>query len=330
MPKTKAYSDRKKVLNELFRTKPYPLEELIDRVSERIGTSISKKTIQDMIRYMREEGAPIKNIPGQGYIYDPKNYNIENVGIASASIEKIKLAASILEQIPGLEIHEELREVFEKLEMRTMETQSKVEPCIQFDSRPRYEGAKYLSEILEAIKGKTVISFEYQPFGHNESRRVAVHPYLLKEYNNRWFLIGLSEHARLEHKNEVSQFGLERIKSRIKPEASIQYFQDPVIDVQAMYKNIIGVSIPKAAKVEKVVLKFKAERAKYVLTNPLHHTQNLVKETMHFNTLSFELMLNKELESLILSFGADVQVLKPDELKEKIRANLLMANKNYQ
>jgi biotin operon repressor len=67
MPKTKAYSDRRRILNELFRTKTYSLSALTSRVGEQLGTSISKKTIQDMIRYMREEGAPIKNIPRLGY-----------------------------------------------------------------------------------------------------------------------------------------------------------------------------------------------------------------------------------------------------------------------
>jgi predicted DNA-binding transcriptional regulator YafY len=329
MPKTKAYSDRRRILNELFRTKPYSLVNLINRVSERLGTSISKKTIQDMIRYMREEGAPIKSIPGVGYIYDPKNYNIENVGIESATVEKIKLAASILEQIPGLDIHDELKDVFEKLEMRTSESYDNTGLSIQFDSRPQYQGAKYLAEILDAISGKTVISFEYQPFGHSTPKRIVVHPYLLKEYNNRWFLIGLTELSRVEHRKEVSQFGLERIKTKIKPEASIDYFIDPITDIQSVYKNIIGVSIGKERKVEKIILKFKAERAQYVTTNPLHASQKLIKQTKQFNTFTFDLMLNKELESLILSFGADVEVLKPKELKESIKINLSAASKNY-
>lgn len=282
-----------------------------------------------MIRYMREEGAPIKNIPGLGYSYDPRNYNIENVGIESALVQKIKLAATILEQIPGLDIHEELHEVFEKLEMRVLERPSKADLPIQFDIRPEYHGAKYLAEVLEAVIGKTVISFNYQPFGNNSPKRVVVHPHLLKEYNNRWFLIGLLEPVKLEDENELSQFGLERIKSKIKPEASIDYFTDPNIQIQAIYKNIIGVSIPKQGKVENVVLKFKAERAKYVITNPLHYSQKLIKETTNFTTLSFELIPNKELEALILSFGADVEVLKPKELKERIKMNLLAARENY-
>jgi hypothetical protein len=87
---------------------------------------------------------------------------------------------------------------------------------IQFDTKPQYAGSKYLSELMEAILGETVIRFRYKPFHAEEPMEVTLHPYLLKEYNNRWFVMGLTEESRLENVHKIWSFGLERIQSRIK------------------------------------------------------------------------------------------------------------------
>ena len=329
MPKTKAYIDRRRVLNELFRTRYYTLNELIIRVSERIGTSISKKTIQDMIKYMRAEGAPIINEPGRGYVYDPKAFNIEETEIESYSVEKLKLVVNILRQIPGLEMHEDIQDVFEKLEMRIGSSGDINLNYIQFDTRPEYTGAKYLAEILEAIKSETVINFDYKPFGHEKPINVTVHPYLLKEWNNRWFLIGLPEHLRENGEIDFHQYGLERINSRITPLKTPIYYRHLKFDESTFYKNVIGVTVPKGKTPEKVILAFSSVRSNYILTNPLHLSQKLVREGKIQTTFSYELILNPELETTILSFGADVVVIKPESLRIAISDKIKKAMDSY-
>lgn len=330
MPKNKSFDDRKKILNEAFRSvRNYTLEELMTRVTNSLELSISKKTIQNDIRAIKEEaiqkGAELVCVNSR-YTYQPKNFNLYEIKVDPASIEKIKLAASILKQIPGLDIHEELQEVFTKLEMRAENIEEEQE-IIQFDTRPDYQGAKYLAEILESIQGETVITFNYQPFIHSQPMTMVLHPYLLKEYNNRWFLIGLPEHLRLLQQYEFHVYGLERIKGKIKPEPKIEYYRDLHFDNTTFYKNVIGVTITKEAKVETVVLRFSDTRAKYVITNPLHASQQAEKDKQH--TFNYKLILNKELEALILSYGPDVEVLKPKALKAKIKSLITAANNIY-
>lgn len=325
MPQTKAYSDRRREMNKLFRSRYYTAEQLRERVINAIGKSVSAKTISDMIRYMRAEGAPIIHTRDKGYIYDPIGFNIEVIKIDPASVEKIKLAAVILKQFPGLDIHEELTYIFEQFDMK-VEFEDDTD-FIQLDTRPSYEGAKYMVEILEAIKGKTVISFEYQPFKYELAKRVVVHPYLLKEWNNRWFLIGLPEHLRKEKIYQFHQFGLERMKSKIKVEGKIEHFQHHNFDAKTHFQNIIGISIPKEGKVQKVVLRFSPERIKYVTSNPWHNSQQRVKAKE--NTFEFQLIPNNELEAIILSFGADVEVLEPKSLRGKIAQLIIAAGQRY-
>lgn len=321
MPKNKSYDDRKKILNEAFRSpRGYTLEELIERVIENLGMSVSKKTIQNDIRAMKLEAVDrggelvCKN---SRYTYEPKNLNLFEVKIEPASVAKIKLAASILKQIPGLDLHIDLKEIYSSLEMRAADSFESEKCFIQFDTRYEYEGAKHFAEILEAVLGKTVISFDYQPFNHSNPMRITLHPYLLKEYNNRWFLIGLPEHLNSKKDCVIHQYGLERIVSnRIKPE-HIEYFKHPDFDPDSYYANVIGVTIPNNSVIDKIRLRFSASRAWYIETNPIHPSQKLEYQNSTHKTFSYELIINQELESLVLSFGKDIEVLDPSEFREK-------------
>lgn len=330
MPSTKSYYERKKILNELFRSpRNYTLEELIERVSEKIGKSISKKTIQNDIRDLKlealEKDGELKCIDGR-YTYIPKTLNLFEVKISPAHVEKIKLASLLLGHIPGLDVHEELNAIFEELNMQA-DSEDDGSPFIQFDTRPNYEGAKYMVDLLEAVKSKSVISFDYQPFKYDTPKNMVVHPYLLKEFNNRWFLIGLPEELRKQKRYEFQQFALERIKSKIKVERNIEHFQHHDFDPAKLYHHIYGMSTPPGGAVQRIVLRFSSMRAKYVATNPLHHTQKGVKGAD--DTFEFELIPNPELEALILSYGADVEVLEPKDLKGKIAAAISDAMKHY-
>jgi predicted DNA-binding transcriptional regulator YafY len=326
---------RLKFLNELFRSgKSYTKKELEERVSRHISTfrnrqeindnglDISKRTIDYDIKKLRDEfKAPLKCVKRKYYYTNPK-FSIEKADIDSESLQNIKVAAAIIKQIPGLELHYDLMEIFESLEIQESFPKNE-RTYIQFDSRPGYEGSKHLVKALEACKIGSVISFDYQPFKAEKSRRIILHPYLLKEYNNRWFLIGMTETARSNRTNEISQYGLERIKGQIKNERH-DYFYHPDFNPDEYLSSVIGVSIKPGAMVERVILKFTADRAKYVATNRIHSTQEHLKEhdTVTHKTFTYNLIPNLELMALLLSFGPDVEVLAPVHLREAISEKL--------
>ena len=96
MPKNKSYADRKKILNQMFRTRAFTLEELIQRVESTLDITISKKTIQNDIRAIKkeveEQGAKLKCISSR-YSYEPKNFNLFEVKADPDAIARMKLAA---------------------------------------------------------------------------------------------------------------------------------------------------------------------------------------------------------------------------------------------
>ena len=88
----------------------------------------------------------------------------------------------------------------------------------------------------------------------------------------------------------------------------------------AHFADVIGPTVRKEHPVEEVVLKFSPQSAPYVLTKPLHSSQTLKKEYKNGAvSFSYRLRFNRELLSLIMSFGADVEVVAPESLKDRLR-----------
>lgn len=117
--------------------------------------------------------------------------------------------------------------------------------------------------------------------------------------------------------NLPATFALDRILD-IREEGLV-YFCDAHFDPDTYFRDIIGVSIPEDGVVAEVHLKFNAQQAKYIYTKPLHPSQRVVEETAEYTAFAFRLIPNYELESLILSFGERVEVLRPERLREKVR-----------
>jgi predicted DNA-binding transcriptional regulator YafY len=72
------------------------------------------------------------------------------------------------------------------------------------------------------------------------------------------------------------------------------------------------------------------DNAPYVLTKPLHHSQQLIQERENGIIIRIDVVLNFELEREILGFGEYMQVLAPRQLVTKIRQRLERASRKYE
>ena len=125
----------------------------------------------------------------------------------------------------------------------------------------------------------------YAPF-NKPPYAVLIHPYYLKQYNNRWYILGFST----EFKN-ISVFPLDRIQEVTPVKA--EFIPDTIIENPDDYfYDVIGVTIPKEGKIEKLVLRFSEHRYPYIKAKPIHPTQqnNDVERT-----ITLKLIPNKEL-----------------------------------
>jgi predicted DNA-binding transcriptional regulator YafY len=252
------------------------------------------------------------------YKYTDPAFSISNTPLTSDDITELHHALVILKQFSGFKHMEGVENIITKLEHTLNLKGGKSKDIIRFDHPIDAPGQKWLDSIYRLAHSEQTIHLHYQPFIFDAPMLTVVSPYLLKEYNNRWFLIGY------DHTDQrIYNFALDRIVS-LHPAGEI-FFLAPDFHADSYFKDIIGVSIPDDRQIHEVVLEVSAEQAKYVLTKPLHPSQKVIRETPGHTVFSFALMLNYELESLILSFGERARVLAPESLKIKILERLHVA-----
>ena len=193
---------------------------------------------------------------------------------------------------------------------------------LQFEQNEHYSDNEWFSDTYEFLLQQKVMKLSYKPFDAVESFTVYVHPYLLKQFNGRWFLIG-----RTEEYNSIGTYPLDRfVDARV---SNIPFLKDNSFDAAVYDKYLLGVTIPPNAKPESIILEFLPQRAKYFLTKPFGFIEKT--ETLKNNNVrvSFTMIINQELEAAILQYGKDVIVISPNILKNKIRDILKMGLENY-
>lgn len=170
-----------------------------------------------------------------------------------------------------------------------------------------------------AINNKQVLKFSYQRFGH-EAYELIFHPQFLKEYNGRWFVFGDADREPFQAYNVP----LDRIVGEISEVDDVEYIPAEKGFYQNFFKNIIGVTHEKGAKVEEVVIRTKTEyQHGLLLTKPLHHSQKETQpfgehETGSFGEVTLFIEPNRELLGKILAYGQYLEVIQPITLREQI------------
>ena len=211
-----------------------------------------------------------------------------------------------------------LEEVISNLEFR-FGIKTNREHIVSFEQNDQLRGLEFLSELIDSAINHQPLNLLYRTYNGKETT-VVIHPYHVKQYNNRWFLFGLEQ---TPFGDRIANRPLDRIVKFSL--ANVPFIPNTTIDFTTYFDDVVGVSIPEdCVGKETVVLKFNPERFPYAVSKPIHHTQKILSEDDCI--LQIEVRPNKELESVIFSYFPHVEVLAPaslrEEFKEKIASNL--------
>ena len=190
---------------------------------------------------------------------------------------------------------------------------------IDFDRNKQIISERILENLLQAIFDKRKILFEYQNFRRDETKKYDFNPYLLKQYQNRWYVFGTI------NGDEFRTFGLDRIQ---KLEVLNQTFK-PISKKQKEYFDDVVGMIYSTSEKEKVVLSYTPLQGKYIKSQPLHASQCILLETADELQIELNVRVNYELEEQILKQGEKVKVIAPESLKQLIKERLLKTLGNY-
>lgn len=320
---------RYQILDRCFSdfTHRYTIDDLIDKVNETLydmfGTEVSLRQIRADIQYMRDResfNAPIKAYIYDGkkryYRYDDPNYSIFNNELSVDEVSELRKALNMLSRYRGIEANGWLDDAIAHMETR-FGLKPNTKKLVSFDDNEDVKGGEFLSELIDKVTSRQPLTLDYKTFKGDEFTTV-VHPYYLKQYNSRWFLIGYDD-----VKNRIQNYALDRIVSFRDKEIK---FKPTDIDFEDYFKDVIGVTVPEDKPIEHVVLRFTDQRFPYVLSKKLHHSQKLCEEPC---TISIDVKLNRELTQQIFSFGPDVEVIAPECLRQAVKEKIEDSLKKY-
>ena len=313
------------------RYKRYYIEDLVEECNkasyEFTGSleGVKKRTIFSDISYMESPqgwNAPIKRVyEGKRcyYVYEEENFSINKKDLSEAELETIDEALVMLNRFKGVEGFDWVDEFVTNFEDKLGRKKNEV-PVIGYQKNPFLKGIENLSVIYNYIVNRQVLKITYEHFVKGKMVHV-VHPYYLKEYNNRWFLFGITEQKR----DFLISLPLDRMVD-IEP-MHIEYIPNKNFNFEEYFEDVVGVSVPMSGTPDKVVLKFEKSRFPYVVTKPLHPSQRIIDKDECM--VQIEVHQNSELNSLIFSFGDQVEVLAPDSLRNQFKAKINKLSEKY-
>ena len=207
----------------------------------------------------------------------------------------------------------------------------KGEKKIDYSENMRLKGRGWLPLIYKSIN-KTPLRIRYSTY-EGKTYEFVIHPYLLKLYNERWFMFGNREDMRGEYWNVP----VDRIDSIIpEPAIDIRPRPDRYLD---HFCRLIGVTdSPRSRKwplkvnqPETVILGFHDPRAwGRTITKPLHPNQQIVKEfDGGYGEISICVVPNNEMFMRVLGLGENVSIVSPKYIKDEMESILRNLVKLY-
>ena len=350
MPANKNAVTRYYLLDKLLanRYHHYSTEDLCRLVNEELAEMnqepVSRRTIELDLNYIENEGpflAEIKHyqvddisqrtqktIKKSCHRYADPSFSIFTQKLTDDEKHLLGEAFSLIGQFDGLHNLEGLERLRESLRVKTDRQ------IVSITENP-LKDKNLLGELFTVISQKQVVEIHFHKFDTPEvDRSVVVHPYLLKEYNRRWYLI-----AAAEDTGKLLSFALDRMDKFVPLPARCYKEYDG--DLRERFEDIIGVTLIDGNPLQTILFWVSDYSKDYVATKPLHESQRpyrgesekelrrqypMLENGAFFSIGCIE---NYELIRELTSFGADLIVLSPNEIQEKVMDRISAMNKKY-
>ena len=233
------------------------------------------------------------------------------------------------EDIPGFE---QIEQLIASLNVDVDESKK----FVYYSVNEKGTNTKVFGKLYSAISEQKAIDLTYHTFDEPEKKHVLLHPYILKEWNRRWYLI-----AAAADKGKILNFALDRIDDA---EICLDIKYKPASDdLMERFEDIVGVTYYDDVPIETIYIWISDKSSNYLITNPLHGTQTMLKEGGEEESelrkkypklkcgklFRIKCMINYELIRELLSYGKEMVVLSPCSLREDVKKQANEMTNNY-
>ena len=181
---------------------------------------------------------------------------------------------------------------------------------------------EHLPVVIDALKQNRRIRFSYKSYTRAlPTDGIVLEPYFVKIFKQLWYVIGLNVKD-----GQIKTYSLDRM-------SNLNLLQDLFdmpenVNPSEFFKDCFGI-ITNQNSAKRIVLRVEPTQAKYFRALPLHSSQ---QEEVHdnYSIFTYKMRITYDLKEELMSHGASIEVLEPQELKTLIRTELEQALKNYQ
>ncbi|HMJ14059.1 MAG TPA: WYL domain-containing protein, partial [Polyangiaceae bacterium] len=183
------------------------------------------------------------------------------------------------------------------------------------------EKTEELDDLFQCVSDLRPLGLRYRSAGKADEERITIHPYALVMHRDSVYCVGY--HVQ---KKEIRTFVLDRMRdTQCGFTERFELPKDFAID--DYFQGEFGVW--KTAKRHKVIVDFDAQAAEYIRMRRVHPTQKLTSVAGGGVRLSMTVGDLNQLASWILEWGPRARVIEPEELVQRVTAELEAALENY-
>lgn len=265
------------------------------------------------------------------YTYKTPGFSIYKKEVKEMTNEERALLTEVLKTIgqfdglPNFEWMENMRTGFELNDNRKI---------ISFSVNRESKNNNMLAGLYSAISNRQVIELKYHPQYKEKVHSVYMHPYLLKQYNDSWFLFGA-----VDSDGFIMNQPLDRIES-FKPMPEMKYRECPE-ELEERFEDIVGVTLPENEVPQEILIWADDLTYKRIDAKPIHYTHTVMKRKDHEyraqypqfgdkgKFIKYKCIINKELKRDFISYQEGLVVLEPKKLRDEIREIITDMYYNY-
>lgn len=340
MPTNKNAFIRYKYLDDLLsdRHHYYDIHDLTERVNDMLCEDgfpeVTQRCIEKDLNTLEFAPffAPIERVSKHGkrvIQYTKFSFSIFNKELSAEEVSLLREVLSTIGQFDGLDNFKWLENF--KIGLGLEERKQ----IISFSNNPYLQNSNLLGTLFDNISNRVVIRMSYHTFSNNTIRKIDFHPYLLKQYNDRWFLLGAADNDM-----KVLNFALDRIDD-VEPLPEKKYIDCPN-NIFEHFKDIIGVTLYDGEPTEHIVFWVSDTSKGYVETKRIHSTQAHIEggeeecirqhnpQLIGGAFFSIDCVRNYELIRELCSFGKELLVIEPRNIQDEVFTRIEEMLKYYE
>ncbi|GAB3250087.1 WYL domain-containing protein [Larkinella harenae] len=338
MPITRSAFQRYRLIDEVISRHPrrYSKQRLFELLREHCGIRSVSSLEKDIQRLREDHDAPIAyDKRSNGYYYTDPQFRLLRLMLTPDDMEALDYAREVLAATQGAPVVAELTNALQKVrqsldivrEVRPGDGNASGRKVVYVEEKVLGGNRQYVPVLIRAVNQNRQVSFYYRKHDGlptevrpSTERPRTLHPILLREVADSWYVIGYDEASDRE-----KTYALDRMSELDILDEPCAVPDSVLAYVSEFFEHIYGITDTNDP-VEDIVLSFTPLFGRYVKAKPIHQTQVVLRDNETECVVQLRLAPNRDLMMHLRSYGEHLKVLQPESLvtamKESLRAML--------